>query len=257
MIHQGSIHMRISLLPVLLLSLGAFGQGSDRYIELTVSDTAEAPVKSVLYFCSVQLDATTMYDPSLTWRQQQKKQVHVMDSLCHDQQELEEQLIQAGFRLGVMTNPGYKYNVAAENLVKCGTGSTVEVSSYAELLRLVSFVRSKRNVNGSVVTWITDPFVDASATQRMLAIARSRAEQLASLSGQRLGPLLRAQSMNFREQWTSTVNDPLQMVQVAVPQYFYGHTTGAVQGNMTEPNPPMMTFRFALLGNENTTGARP
>ena len=257
MIHLGSIHMRASLLPILLLSLAVFGQSTEQYIELTVTDTAEAPVKRVVYFCSVQFDATKMYDPSLSWRQQQKKQLHATDSLCHDQQELEEQLVQAGFRVGELSNPGYKYNVVAENLVKCGTGSLVEVSSMTELQRLISFVRSKHNVNGSVVTWISDPFADDSCVQRMLAMARTRADLIASLSGQRLGFLLRAQSTNVREQWTSTVNEEQVVVAYAVPSYFYGHTRGAVQGNYTEPNPPMMTFRFALLADDAATGSRP
>ncbi len=225
--------------------LNVFAQSPEQYIELTVTDTARAPLERVLYFCSVQLDAAAyQYDPMVNRRKQQEKQQRAQDSLCHDQQELEEQLVNAGFSIGTYTSPAFRYNVVAANSKNCGAGVTIEILSEVDLERLVSFVRSKRNVTGTVLSWESNPMADASAPPRLLVMARSQAEQLAHIGSRKLGPMISARDMNDRFDRPATMT------------FQYDGTPTSAQ-NALEAEHRCMAFRFALLADENTTGSRP
>lgn len=219
----------------------------DNHIELTITDTVDAPVARVVYLCAVQMDPSA-YSSDLAYSRSVKKQQaywqQTQDSLCGDQEELEAELRAKGFTIGSFTTRITRHNVTADVATNCASGVPVEVRSNAELDRLTALVRSKKNVNGTVWLWESDPDADKQASTRLYTIAREQAQQLARASGTRLGSMTMARDEKAGE--------------TATPQQanWNANNIWTAQNNLV-PERRTMTFRFALLADDNPTGARP
>lgn len=247
MVKRNTHTMRIICLPLVIQACLAAAQTDARTIELLVTDTLAAPLKSITYSCQVMPDAASSsilynYAPLPTTAKEAKKREEerqrIQDSICVDQSALRALLTSNRFEISTAV-AGQEYFVNTNNQNECA-GLFVRLGSVAELERLVALLRTKHNLNGYVMKWESDLAAhDDGTVDRLYAMAHARASRLARLSGQKLGHLM--------------------SVQEGTDQGAFGGRLAMAQGitnyyqNQAAPGYRSLLFRFALLGDEPNT----
>jgi hypothetical protein len=211
----------------------ALAQEPASFVEVIVTDTAGSNVKRAAYVCSVHLDYPSYtedpWEPGISNKEQKRRREkydQAQDSLCADQEHLRSELVAKGFTLTNLANATNEYEVVVDQTGACRAGDVVDIRSLAELKRLVTFIRSKKNVSGSVLYWQTDHSAwDRGCVERLYQRAVVQASDLAAVASQKLGALIWAKE-------TTETKPP-----------------GSIQwgARAVEPEPRRMTFRFELL----------
>ncbi len=181
---------------VLSASLNMGQTMTENYIELTVTDTLSARVKSITYSFTPQapeLHGDAVYEDSDDWEKVQKR----IEAESREQAEkLKRELVKEGFRLSETGASGDDYTITSYD-EEGGTATVyVNLSSEAELKRLVAHLRTTEKGNGHVSSWEYEPTntSEVELMQRMHARAAEQARTLATLGGRKLGRLITAQA---------------------------------------------------------------
>lgn len=236
--------MRSLFFCLFLIALRAMAQDGTAFIEVTVEDTALAPTTRIVYSCSVQgsnsdmasaaeyamFTASSAKEKKRLAEEMQRKQ----DSACMDQTALNTLLAARGYHLIPsleVRNDGYTVDPGSGE--SCTDAALVELASEEQLKELVALIRSRGNVHGEVSLWERNTRDhDKQALARMYADAHAQAQDLATVAGRKLGPMVDA-----REASALTGNDDVRLAMLA---YRFG-------GGGTMPGSRSMTFRFALV----------
>lgn len=237
--------MRTALLLATLAGLSLQAQTvTERYIELSVTDTVPVRVKRIAYEFTPQAaeaSADAIYEENSDWEKLQKK----LEKEAKEQQEkLIKQLVKEGFKASAssgVSDQSYSINSYESDLAQ--NSVTVEMTTEAELKKLVAYLRAGHKGDGKVMSWEYEATGDGDVElmKRLYNKAAAQARTVAELGGRKLGKLVHAQAPGGSNgHWLTELIS--EVGRLAAMKGAFAEMPGLLSGRERT-----LTFRFELL----------